>query len=85
MLQIARTAIVLPDHGLRRQDLGHGRFDIGPQRLHSGCGNLAHDRVAVTIEHEAWQAVGFAKHPPIVGRGIVSFTQGERHFEAVRQ
>ena len=53
--------------------------------FHGGRGQLHHQNVAETVNHQAWQHVGIAVHQTVVRLVEQTVTQGQGHVEAVNQ
>ena len=80
LFHCADAGIVLPDDCARLDDLNDCGGDVVLEPLHAGRGGLADDHVAVAIQGQARQAIGFAEHEPVIRFGIQPFAQAECNF-----
>ena len=65
--------------------LVHRGFDFRAQPVDAGRAALRDDDVAVAIEHEARQSVGFAVHQAVKRFAIQAFAQAERDAQPMHE
>ena len=83
--QLARTGIVFPHDGLGVNHLVHRGFDLGAQPVDARRAALRDHHIAVAIEHQARQSVGFAVHQPVKRFAIQPLAQGKRDAQPMHQ
>ncbi len=83
--ELARRGVVLPDQGHGADHLGDGRLHLATQAVDARGSALRDHDVAVAVEHQSRQAVGFAVHEAIERLAVQALTQRQRHTQPVHQ
>ena len=84
-LEFADRRIVLPQERLRRHDFDERVLDIRLHGFHAGSSDLGDEHVAVAIDDETGQQVGFTEDETVKRHVIEPFPERERDLQAMHQ